>query len=82
MHSMTKMFSFKLTLRKETRKSMDLTIPMGQKYHSKEVGEMVKGHEEKYIEANKLLEQVQKNMKNMPIKHAGIWSLRLGNTCG
>jgi hypothetical protein len=21
-------------------------------------------------------------MKNMPIKHAGIWSLRLGNTCG
>jgi hypothetical protein len=60
------MFSFKLTLRKEARKSMDLAIPMGRKYHSKEVGEMVKGHEEKYTEAKKLLEQVQKQYE----KHA------------
>ncbi len=29
MHSTTKMSSFELTLRKETRKLMDLTIPMG-----------------------------------------------------
>ncbi len=38
---------------------MDLTIPMGLKDHSKEVVEMVKGHEEKYTQAKKLLEQAQ-----------------------
>jgi hypothetical protein len=41
---------------KEIRKLMDLTIPMGQRDHSKEVVEMVKGREEKYAQANKLLE--------------------------
>jgi hypothetical protein len=35
-------------LGKEVKKLMDLTIPMGWKDHSKEVVEMVKGHEEKY----------------------------------
>ncbi len=45
MHSMTKMFFFELTLGKKTRKSMDLAILMGQKDHSKEVVEMVKGRE-------------------------------------
>jgi hypothetical protein len=37
---------------------MDLAIPMGWKDHSKEVVEMVKGHEDKYAWAKKLLEQV------------------------
>ncbi len=34
---------------------MDLTIPMGCKYHSKEVVKMVKGCEEKYAQTKKLL---------------------------
>ncbi len=38
---------------------MDLTIPMGWKDHSKEAMEMVKGHEEKYTQAKKLLGQAQ-----------------------
>jgi hypothetical protein len=49
---------------------MDLTIPMGWKDHSKEAMEMVKGQEEKYTQAKKLLqssktiwETCQKNMK-------------------
>ncbi len=44
----TKMSLFELTLGKETRKPMDLAIPMGRKDHSKEVVEMVKGHEKLY----------------------------------
>jgi len=54
------MFSFKLELGKETKKLMDLTIPMGSIYHSKEIMEMVKRCEEKYAQAKKLLEQAQK----------------------
>jgi hypothetical protein len=42
---------------------------MGQKDHSKEAMEMVKGHEELYTQPNKLLEHAKKDMKNMPIKH-------------
>ncbi len=56
MHSVTKMFSFELMLEIENKKSMDLTIPMGQRDHSKEAMEMVKRHEEKYFRAKKLLE--------------------------
>jgi hypothetical protein len=47
MHLMTKMPLFKLALGKEAKRSMDLTIPMGQRDHSKEVVEMVKGHKKK-----------------------------------
>jgi hypothetical protein len=50
------MLSFKLVLRKEAKKLMDLAIPMGGKYHSKEVVEMVKGCEKKYTRIKKLLE--------------------------
>ncbi len=39
---------------------MDLAIPMGRRYHSKEIVEMVNGCENKYAQANKLLEQTQK----------------------
>jgi hypothetical protein len=39
---------------------MDLTIPMRQTNHSKEVVEMVKGREELYAQTKKLLEQAQK----------------------
>jgi hypothetical protein len=39
---------------------MDLTIPMGQRDHSKEAMKMVKGCEEKYTRAKNLLEHVQK----------------------
>jgi hypothetical protein len=39
---------------------MDLTIPIGWRYHSKEIVEMFKGREEKYAQTKKLLEQVQK----------------------
>ncbi len=59
-HSTTKMSPFELMLRKEGRKSMDLTIPMGWRYHSKNIVEMLKGREEKYVRAKKLLEQAQK----------------------
>ncbi len=45
---MTKMSLFELKLGKEARKSMDLAIPMGRKYHSEEAMEMDKGHEDKY----------------------------------
>jgi len=41
------MCSFKSTLRKKAKKPMDVTIPIGQRNHSKEVVEMVKGHEKK-----------------------------------
>jgi hypothetical protein len=57
---MTKMFLLELALGKETRKLMNLAIPMRCKNHSKKVVEMVKGHGEKYDQAKKLLEQVQK----------------------
>ncbi len=40
---------------------MDLAIPIWQIYHSKEIVEMVKGCEEKYTQAKKLLEQTQKS---------------------
>jgi len=43
-----KMFPSKLTLGKEARKLMDLTIPMGCRDHSNEAVKMVKGLEEKY----------------------------------
>jgi hypothetical protein len=43
MHSATKISLFELTLGKEVRELMDLTIPMGQRDHSKEVVEVVKG---------------------------------------
>jgi hypothetical protein len=46
-------------LGKEAKKPMDLTIPMGWKDHSKEAVEMVKGHEKKYTQAKKVLEQAQ-----------------------
>jgi len=42
------MLPFELTLGKEVRKPMDLTIPMKQKDHSKKIVEMVKGCEELY----------------------------------
>jgi hypothetical protein len=51
---------FELAFGKEAKKPMDLTIPMGRKDHSKEVVEMVKGHEKLYTLAKKLLELAQK----------------------
>jgi hypothetical protein len=54
------MFSFKLALGKEAKKLMDLTIPMGSIYHFKEIVEMVKGCEEKYVQAKKLLKTSSK----------------------
>ncbi len=47
-HFMTKMCSFELALGKEDKKPIGLTIPMGQRDHSKEAVEMVKGCEKKY----------------------------------
>jgi hypothetical protein len=46
---------------------MNLTIPMGQKNHSKIV-EMVKGCEELYTWTKKLLEAY---IRSMPIKYEG-----------
>ncbi len=48
-HLVTKMFLFELMLGRKAKKIMDLAIPMGHKDHSKEVMEMVKGHEKKYV---------------------------------
>jgi hypothetical protein len=46
---------YELALGKEAMKSLvDLTIPMGQRDHSKEAMEMVKGHEEFYAQPNTL----------------------------
>jgi hypothetical protein len=56
MHLVMKMLSFELLLGKEGKKPMDLAIPMGQKDHSKEVVEMVKGCEELYARTKKLLD--------------------------
>ncbi len=47
---------FELRLGKKVRKPMDLVIAMGQRDHSKEVMEMVKGREELYAQTKKLLE--------------------------
>jgi hypothetical protein len=44
-HLAIKMSLFELALGREAKKSMDLTIPMGRRNHSKEVVEMVKGRE-------------------------------------
>jgi hypothetical protein len=76
------MSSFELVLKKKTMKPMDLTIPMGQKDHSKKFMEMVKGCEELCAEPKKYWSMLKNSMKNMPTKHKGRWSLRLGNTCG
>jgi hypothetical protein len=54
------MSPFELALGNETRKAMDLAIPMGWIYHPREIVEMVKGREKKYTRAKKLLEQTQK----------------------
>ncbi len=56
-HSTMKMSLFELLLGKGIDKSMDLTIPMGCRGHSKEHMEMVKGSKEKYIRTKKVLEQ-------------------------
>jgi hypothetical protein len=56
----TKISLFELALGKEARKPMDLAIPMGRKDHSKEVVEMVKGHEKLYTLPKKFLELAQK----------------------
>jgi hypothetical protein len=61
MYSTTKMSLFELALGKEARKPMDLVIPMGQRDHSKDVVEMVKGREEFYAQTKKFLEQAQKH---------------------
>jgi hypothetical protein len=47
---------FELVLGKESMKSMDLTIPMGQRNHSREVVDMAKGRDENNASAKKLLE--------------------------
>jgi hypothetical protein len=44
MHLAIIMSLFELALGNKTKKPMDLSMPMGQKDHSKEVVEMVKGH--------------------------------------
>jgi hypothetical protein len=77
-----KMFSFELALGKEAMKLMDLAIPMRRRDHFKKTMEMVKGHEEKYVRTKKLWSKYKNNMRSMPIKHKGMWSLKLGNTCG
>ncbi len=48
MHSVTKMFLFELALGKEAKEPMELTIHVGQRYHSKKMMKMVKGHEKIY----------------------------------
>jgi hypothetical protein len=81
-HLTTKMSSFELALGKEAQKSMDLTIPVGHRDHSKKVVEMVKGHEDKYTQAKNFWSKFKNNMRSMPTKHKGMLNLKLGNTCG
>ncbi len=57
MHLVTKMSPFELVLGNETKKLMDLAIPMGWNEPSKEAIGMVKRYEELYTQAKKLLEQ-------------------------
>lgn len=58
---------FKLTLKKEAKKPMDLAIPMGQRDYSKEDAKMVQRCEELYARIkNVLVEQAQ----NWHEKHA------------
>jgi hypothetical protein len=75
------MFSFELTLGKEAKKLMDLAIPMGWRDYFKEAMEMVKGLEKKMHEPRNFWKRFKSNMRSMPIKHKGVWSLKLGNTC-
>jgi hypothetical protein len=72
MYLATKMSSFELVLGKEARKPMDLAIPMGDKYHSKEVVKMVKGHEEKYPKPRSSLSMLKSGMRSMPIEYEGM----------
>ncbi len=48
MHMVTKMSPFEFMLGKNTKKPMDLTIPMGRRDHSKETTKMVKRRQEMY----------------------------------
>jgi hypothetical protein len=63
MHLVIKMFLFELALGEKAKKLMDLTIPMWLRDHSKEVVEMVKGQEEKYIWTKKLLQSFKMRWK-------------------
>jgi hypothetical protein len=63
------MSPFELVLGKETKKLMDLTIPMACKYHSKEVVKMVKGCEVKYFKPKSSSSMLKSNMKSMPTKY-------------
>jgi hypothetical protein len=72
MHLATKMSPFELTLGKEVGKPMDLTIPMGRKYHSKEVVKMVKGCKEKYPKPKNSWSRLKTDMRSMPTKHKGM----------
>jgi hypothetical protein len=83
MHLVIKTFPCELVLRKEAKKPMDLTIPMGQREPSKESIGIVKWHKELYTQAKKNSWNRFKNgMRSMPIEHEGTWSLKLGNMCG
>jgi hypothetical protein len=72
-----KMSLFKLGLGKEARRLMDLAIPMGQRDHSKEVVEMVKGHQKKRPKRRNSWNKLKSGMKSMSIKHKRISNLRL-----
>jgi hypothetical protein len=54
---------FEPMLKKKTMKPMELTIPMGQKDHSKKVVEMVKGCEELYAEPKNYWSRLKNSMK-------------------
>ncbi len=81
MHLVTKMSPCELVLRKEAKKPMDLTIPMGQRDLSKEAIGMVKRKNYTPKPRNSW-NRLKNGMRSMPIEQEGTWSLKLGNTCG
>ncbi len=82
MHLVTKMSLFELALVKETRKPMNLAIPMGRKEPSKEAMGWSKGMKNYTPKPKNSWSTLKNRMRNMSIEHEGTWNLKLGNMCG
>jgi hypothetical protein len=77
MHSMTKMSPLELTLGKEARKPS----PWDEKTIPKKLSKWSRGVRNCTPKLKSSWSRLKNGIKNMPIKHEGMWSLRLGNTC-
>jgi hypothetical protein len=81
-HSMTKIYLFELTLEKEAKKSMDLTIHVDVKITPRKLWRWSKGMRKNMPKPRNFWSKFKSDMRNMPTKHEGMLNLKLGNMCG